>query len=476
MPKILLFLFCLYSSSLFSQEVIVKFTAHGKTTVSGNLILLVSSDKFTSNNPGPIRIYKEKLFAKQKQTLHQDQEWTFSLSDLGDDPVYVAAYFDIDQNFLKWFAPSVGDWYSQKTTKIDFQKKKHYVYIDTKKQGQTRSIPDWCLEKQVLSQRLMESGLNEKESTIRFLVALPPSYHSSSKKYSVLYVSTGFNGNRYTYLWMFKHFYKMMKKTGQEMIVVSLDSSNKYGHHTFTNSEVNGPFGDVLAYDIVSFVDSNFRTKRSYQNRAIWGQSSGGWTALSVLWNYSNVFGHAFSNSPDPIRFGPWWLGDNRNIYVSLDGTERMLIHVPNRISVSFRDFVQGEMVTGSFGQYSSFLAVFSPKNESNPEYPFLDPFDHKTGEVMEEIWKIWEKRDYYVQVKQNPELARKRLHNRFHLYIGKQDEFGLYPPARDFSQLLDELKIAHEYVEYEKASHGSMLNGKFAKKLWRVVYQSVGE
>ncbi len=475
----ILFLFLIFASSLFSQQIVVKFTPDKEVnSVSGNVIVLVSSRKFDAVNPGPMIIYTENFAARQKQNLKANEELVFSLSDLSKEQknsqIHVCAYLDIDRNFLKWFAPSEGDWYAREVITAVSSEERISVCLNARKENSKRLIPESFVEKQIISEKLRQSGLSAEESTIRFLVGLPPSYHSSSKKYPVLFVSSGFNGNRYTYLWMYKHFYDMMEKTDNEMIIVSLDSSGRYGHHTFTNSGVNGPYGDAFACDIVPYIDKHFRTKKSKETRAVWGQSSGGWTALSLLWHHSDVLGHAFSNSPDPLSFRQWWLGDNRNLYSLSDGTERMLIYVPNRLSVSFRDFIAAETITGSFGQYSSFLSVFSPRDKSRPDFPFKEPFDRKTGQIFEEVWKTWEEKDLYLQVQKNPALALERLSGRYHLYIGDEDEFGLYPPARDFSKLLDKLKISHEYTEFEGANHGSILTEAFAKQLWSTVYESV--
>ena len=53
------------------------------------------------------------------------------------------------------------------------------------------------------------------------------------------------------------------------------------------------------------------------------------------------------------------------------------------------KSMVETEVITNSYGQYSAFMACFSPFQPDRPGLPFLSPFDPKTGAKDPEVWDI---------------------------------------------------------------------------------------
>lgn len=150
--------------------------------------------------------------------------------------------------------------------------------LDSRRKARVRKLPAWIQDHAILSQRMLAAGFSSQEATTRFLVGLPPGYWQSTRRYPVLYVSHGFSGDRMSYLDRYAIWREQMG--ARPMILVSLDSNGAYGHHVFLNSEANGPRQDVLTEEIVPRIDGQFRTNGQ---RVIYGQSSGGWTAISLL-------------------------------------------------------------------------------------------------------------------------------------------------------------------------------------------------
>jgi hypothetical protein len=139
---------------------------------------------------------------------------------------------------------------------------------------------------------------------------------------------------------------------------------------------------------------------------------------------------------------------------------------------LTFREFILQEVRTGSFGQFAGFAAVYSPYTPKDTEVPFLLPFDLETGELDPEVWAQWERRDLYLWTKAHPQQARRALAGRFSLYVGDRDEFGLYPPAREYSALLEEMAIAHTFEAIEGATHGDYIRTEsFLRALWTAAY-----
>lgn len=478
----------MFPGQLLAKEDKVKITiqlaplAEAKNA-TGTLILLISPKDLsaTINRPDPLTLYQNEIIVEPQIELKRGEKIRMSIpkrrAKNSGATYFACAYLDHNQDLMRVFYPNNGDWYASKCQELKPNIKTD-LNITLDKPGKDRSptVPSWIREDTITSQILLKLGRIPEEARINFLVGLPPHYTQSKKRYATLYVSHGFNGSRYSYLDLFEKFFEEMKHDGQEVIIISLDSYNRYGHHVFTDSEINGPMAQVLKNEIVKYVDKKYRTLQQANHRAFFGHSSGGWTALSVLWNLPETFGHAFSSSPDGIHLKTWWASDSNNIFYQKDGQDRVVAQFGNGQKITMKQFVEQEKRAHSYGQYTSFLSVFSPKNTANPEFPFLEPLNPRTGEIDANVWRHWEKYDLYLLTKANPELARQRLSNRVHLYIGTKDEFGLYPTTKEFSELLQQLCIPHELKTFKGATHGSYFfdSPNMIQDLWRTIVISL--
>ncbi|MCA9796605.1 MAG: hypothetical protein KC910_32575, partial [Candidatus Eremiobacteraeota bacterium] len=375
----------------------------------------------------------------------------------------VTAYLDSRPDFMVNMGPGEDEWFSAQALRWPGTRA---IALDTRRPAYRPKLPAWCQEHQFVSQRLLEAGFTAEQATVRFLVGLPPGYYRSQKSYGVLYVSSGFNGDRYTYLSRYGPFRAEMKE--RPMLLVSLDSSGEFGHHLFLDSPANGPRGQVLVDEIVPYIDAHFRTLPSPEHRAFYGHSSGGWTAISARQRYPEVFGTALATSPDPLHFKPWWAPDSDNVYHHADGSPHMLFG-----PLSLEDFTRPELITGAAGQMAAFEACFSPGQLGTPR----PMFDRATGQIDADIWAYWEAHhDLYLWVKNHPDQARQRFDGHLFFYAGEKDEFGLAPVAAEFSQLLDQLGIEHEFKLAPGSGHSDYVEKEaFLRGLWRTAYQAAG-
>jgi hypothetical protein len=449
-----------HSETLFLQS-------QSKDSLSGSLLIFVTPAevKFNPENPGPGMIYASQLVALKSVTLSPGEQLAIVLPALkpGDQ---ISAYLDSKRDFLVTMGPGEGEYFSQKAL-VWKSNASETLALDSSKHVRRPALPDWMQERKLVSQRLLDAGFSAEQSTVRFLVGLPPGYAEGQNNYGVLYVSSGFNGDRYTYLNRYKVFYQTMVKLGLPLILVSLDSSGDFGHHLFLDSEVNGPRGQVLNDEIVPFIDREFRTIASAKGRALYGHSSGAWTAVSLLRHFPETFGTAIATSPDPLHLGPWWLPDSSNVYQRGDGTEHLLSK-----GLTLRAFVKPELLSGCAGQIAGFQAAFSPASGDN----YRPMFDGDSGEVDLEVWQQWqEQNDLYLWAKQHPEQAREAFANRLHLFVGDQDEFGLAPPTQEFSALLSQLEIPHQFELQVGKTHGDYIQTEtFLSEIWQMAYRGI--
>lgn len=133
-------------------------------------------------------------------------------------------------------------------------------------------------------------------------VYLPPSYETSDRTYPVVYLLHGMYGCES--IWLTKgnaeHTLDHMIASGQlrECIVV-MPNDGEYGHGTFYIDwyDGTGNFEQYLLYDLIPFIDANYRTVAARSHRVVGGLSMGGFGAFSLALRHPETFGAAASLS-----------------------------------------------------------------------------------------------------------------------------------------------------------------------------------
>ena len=147
----------------------------------------------------------------------------------------------------------------------------------------------------------------------RIWIYLPKNYAASSKTYPVLYMHDGQNlFNQQTAgfdEWRVDESLDSLQKlTGKECIVVGIDHGGndrlaEYAPYDFeyNKSKITAQgklYVDFLANTLKPFIDSKYRTKKSFENTFIAGSSMGGLISLYAVMQYPSVFGTAGVFSP----------------------------------------------------------------------------------------------------------------------------------------------------------------------------------
>ncbi|MBK8945186.1 MAG: alpha/beta hydrolase [Ignavibacteriae bacterium] len=138
------------------------------------------------------------------------------------------------------------------------------------------------------------------------IIWLPPSYHSSIKKYPVLYIQDGQNlfdpkTSYIGYDWKVDEVLTKLihHKLIEEIIVVGIynhkDRLEEYNYFT----EKGKKYASFLIKELKSFIDENYRTIPLSSKTAIMGSSLGGLISFQLFWNFPKIFGKAacLSNS-----------------------------------------------------------------------------------------------------------------------------------------------------------------------------------
>ncbi|RKN84066.1 alpha/beta hydrolase [Paenibacillus ginsengarvi] len=133
-------------------------------------------------------------------------------------------------------------------------------------------------------------------------VYLPPSYEQSERAYPVIYLLHGMYGCESS--WLTKggaeQTIERMIAAGElrESIVV-LPSDGGYGHGTFYIDwyDGTGNYEQYMMYDLVPYIDANYRTMADKSYRCIGGLSMGGFGAFMLALRHPDTFGAAVSLS-----------------------------------------------------------------------------------------------------------------------------------------------------------------------------------
>lgn len=134
------------------------------------------------------------------------------------------------------------------------------------------------------------------------LIYLPPGYYDSTRSYPVLYMLSGFAGNYHEWADMgICDALESLLRGGiiQPMIVVMPEGGGSYWfNHPATAGSDGKPWGDYIWQDVVNYVDTNYRTIKQKESRAIGGLSAGGQGALMFGLTHPEVFSIIGAHSP----------------------------------------------------------------------------------------------------------------------------------------------------------------------------------
>lgn len=135
----------------------------------------------------------------------------------------------------------------------------------------------------------------------------PPGYSKNSRKrYPVVYLLHGFAADHRAFIaGVYTGMNMRMSMDSlinagliKPMIVVTPNARNAFDGSFYTNSVTTGNWEDFVVKDLVSYVDSHYRTIRSRTGRGLAGHSMGGFGTLRVGMRHPEVFSAIYALSP----------------------------------------------------------------------------------------------------------------------------------------------------------------------------------
>jgi hypothetical protein len=219
-------------------------------------------------------------------------------------------------------------------------------------------------------------------------------------------------------------------------IVIEIQHPTPYYDDSYAvNSASQGPYGDALTYELIPYIEEQFRGIGEGWARFTYGGSTGGWEAMAVQVFYPEEYNGAFVACPDPIDFRAYL---TTNIYADRNAywydSQFMKLPRPGHrdylgnIHASQYDFNRFEAVLGDKGrsgqQYDIWEATYSPMGEDG--YP-VRLWDKETGEIDHEVAEYW-KENYDLRhiLERDWPILGSKLEGKLHIYVGDMDNYYL--------------------------------------------------
>lgn len=201
------------------------------------------------------------------------------------------------------------------------------------------------------------------------------------------------------------------------------------------NSAAQGPYGDAITYELIPYIEKEFRGIGEGWARFMYGGSTGGWEALAAQVFYPEEYNGCYAACPDPIDFRAFTVVDiykDKNAYflesnfkkTPRPGQRDYLGHVSATLQeVAYRELVLGDK-SRSGQQWDIWEATYSPVDEDG--YP-KRIWDRITGDIDPEVAAYW-KENYdlsYIMKRDWPKIGNK-LKGKIRIYCGDMDNYYL--------------------------------------------------
>ena len=220
------------------------------------------------------------------------------------------------------------------------------------------------------------------------------------------------------------------------VIIVTIQHANPYYDDSYAVNSANlGPYGDALTYELIPYIEKNFRGIGQPWARTLYGGSTGGWESLAVQTFYPDEYNGAWGNCPDPIDFRAYTvvnIYEHKNAYHSDDewkntprpGKRNYL----GEVLATMEESNLRELVLGTNGrsgeQWDIWQAVYGPTGKDG----YLKPiWDKLTGDIDHEVAKHWrENYDLRYILERDWETLGPKLEGKLHIYVGDMDNYYL--------------------------------------------------
>ena len=251
------------------------------------------------------------------------------------------------------------------------------------------------------------------------------------------------------------------------VIAIKIQHANPFYDDSYAVNSANlGPYGDAITYELIPYIEEQFRGIGKGWARFVYGGSTGGWEALAVQVKYPEEYNGCYAACPDPIDFRAYCLVnlyEDQNAYY-LDSEFKKSPRAGHRdylghVNASLKDMNHRELALGTKGrsgqQWDIWEAVYSPVGADG--YP-ARIWDKYTGEINPEIAEYWKEHyDLTYIMERDWETLGPKLKGKVHIYCGDMDNYYLNNAvylAEDFLNSTNNPAYGGEVTYGDRAEH----------------------
>ena len=252
--------------------------------------------------------------------------------------------------------------------------------------------------------------------------------------YSERFGLEGYNRIQQEYAYQF--YQQWIRPDFPRLVIIKVQHANPYYDDSYAVNSANlGPYGDAIMYELIPYVEKQFRCLGEGWARFTYGGSTGGWEALAVQIMYPDEFNGCFAACPDPIDFRAYTvvnIYEDKSAYYVDEQWKRTpragRRDARGHVSATLEQMNHRELVLGthsrSGAQWDIWEAVYSPVGEDG--YP-QRIWDKRTGEIDRSVAEYWrENYDLRYILQRDWEVLGPKLKGKIHIYCGTMDNYYL--------------------------------------------------
>ena len=238
------------------------------------------------------------------------------------------------------------------------------------------------------------------------------------------------------------------------MLIVEIEHPTPYYDDSYAvNSANQGPYGDAITYELIPYIEEQFRGLGEGWARFLYGGSTGGWEALAVQVMYPDEYNACFAACPDPIDFRAYTtvnLYEDSNAYYLASPFKKTLRpghrDYLGHVSSTVQDMNYREAVLGSRGrsgqQWDIWQATYSPAGDDGYPKPIWDKL---TGTIDHEVAEYWKEHyDLRHILERDWDKLGPKLQGKIHIYCGDMDNYYLNNAVMLMENFLEKTKNPH--------------------------------
>jgi S-formylglutathione hydrolase FrmB len=292
------------------------------------------------------------------------------------------------------------------------------------------------------------------------VIITPHDYATSTVTYPTVYVLAGYTDSGAS----IAEDIVAAPAPAMNAIVVVVGAVNRFGGSFYVNSSVTGNWEDAIVGDLVSFVDSHYRTLPRAAARGIAGHSMGGFGAVNLAMRHPDIFGAVFALSPG--LFDP----DGAKARLGDPATADRVLSVAETVKGMTTEQALNTLDESLSGEDLQFEWAYGTAFAPDPTSPALMriPFtrDGDGVRLNPDVWPAWEAGFGALPTKIVQYGVNLRSLRAIGIDYGTRDEYRWIPPGcAYFADLMHQAGIPVKVSTFD-GGHGDQLADRLVEHM----------